>query len=69
MFNVAAFEIVDLVEVIISIFNIVGGVITIVCINYFGEALVILHGDIGSLDHLRVWRLLFDVGHAQKFLE
>lgn len=58
MFNVAAFEIIDLVEVIICIFNIVCGVVTIIRINYLGVALVLRvlsDVDIGILDHLWAW--------------
>lgn len=55
MLDIAAFEIIHLVEVIIRIFNIVGGVITIIRINYFGEALVLSHVDVGILDNLWVW--------------
>ena len=54
MLDIAAFEIIHLVEVIIRIFNIVGGVITIIRINYFGEALVLSHVYIGISDNLWV---------------
>lgn len=59
MFYVAALEVVDLVEVIICIFNVVGSVITIICIYYLGEAtLVLADVEVGILDHLWAWRVL-----------
>ena len=52
--NITALEIVHLVEVIIGIFNVVRGVISIVRINYFLEALIVVlnTADVGILDHL-----------------
>ena len=54
--NIAALEIVHLVEVIIGIFNVVRGVVSIVGVNYFLEALIVVlnTADVSILDHLRV---------------
>lgn len=62
MFNITASKIVDLVEEIVVVFNIIGSVIPIICINDLGAALIIqLHVDIGSLNYLGSRRLLLHV--------